>query len=80
MESTLRILLIEDNPADARLIRELFAEIGHGFTFEYADRLSTGIEKLHGQYVDAILLDLLLPDSMGLDTFKQVRAQLPQAP
>lgn len=77
----IKVLLIEDNPGDARLIREMFAEVrGTGFHLERADRLSTGLERLAGGGVDVVLLDLSLPDSHGLDTFVRVHAQAPQVP
>jgi PAS domain S-box-containing protein len=80
MENTLRILLIEDNPADVRLIRELFIEMSNVFEFESADKLSTGIEKLNSRNIDAVLLDLLLSDSFGLDSFISVHTQAPRVP
>ena len=77
----INVLLIEDNPGDARLIREILAEAGDTqFDLERADRLSTGLEHLAAGSVDVILLDLLLPESQGLDTFHQVYAQAPEVP
>jgi GAF domain-containing protein/DNA-binding response OmpR family regulator len=77
----IKILLIEDNPTDVRLLRRMLTE-AKGFTFdlELADRLSTGLERLASDDVDLILLDLLLPDSHGLDTFAQTLARAPQIP
>ncbi len=76
-----KILLIEDNPADARLLREMLVEIKDApFELEWVDRLSAGLERLTKGDVDAILLDLSLPDSQGLDTFLQVQAQAPHVP
>jgi PAS domain S-box-containing protein len=80
MGNNLNILLIEDNPADVRLIRELFVEMPNEFALDWADKLSTGIEKLNSMHVDAILLDLLLPDSFGLDTFSRVHTRSPDTP
>ncbi len=75
------ILLIEDNPADARLIREtLTGTGGAGVDLWWAERLSTGLEQLAGADVDVVLLDLSLPDSQGLDTFLKLRAQAPNVP
>jgi len=63
------ILIIEDNPADARLIREVLAETnGQYFDLKYADRLSDGLKKISKNTVDIVLLDLNLPDSAGLGT------------
>ena len=70
----LRVLLIEDNPGDARLIRELLAEADAGFELEWVQRLAVGLERLaDGEPVDAVLLDLSLPDSQGFATFERVR-------
>lgn len=64
-----KILLIEDNPADARLIKESLAETnGEAFDFKYADRLSDGLKKISEEDFDVVLLDLGLPDSTGLET------------
>jgi diguanylate cyclase (GGDEF)-like protein len=67
------VLLIEDNPGDARLIQEMLAE-GEGgqFELECVDRLSIGMERLTRSGIDIVLLDLGLPDSQGFDTLKKV--------
>jgi PAS domain S-box-containing protein len=68
-DKTIKILLIEDNPGDVRLIREMLAEVPDAsWELESAGRLSTGLEYLAKQQPDIILLDLGLPDSQGLDT------------
>jgi len=73
------ILLVEDNPGDARLIKEFLGEVtGATFQLEWAESLSDGLERLEG--IDAILLDLSLPDSVGLDTFKIMRSKAPAIP
>ncbi|MBU0987232.1 MAG: PAS domain S-box protein, partial [Proteobacteria bacterium] len=72
----INILLIEDNPGDARLIRELLTEAGTAmFTLEWVDQLSTGLKRLANGGVDLILLDLGLPDSQGFDTFTRTYDQ-----
>jgi len=76
-----RVLLIEDNPGDARLIRELLsAEEGASFFLEHADRLSTGLARLAQGNIDVILLDLSLPDSHGLEGLNKICAQVPKVP
>jgi signal transduction histidine kinase len=75
-DKPIKILLIEDNPGDARLIREMLAKVRGGtFGLEYANRLSTGLERLAEGGIDVILLDLSLPDSQGFDTFVRAQAQ-----
>src|SRR6266852_666310 len=75
------VLLIEDNPGDARLIREMLAE-GEDVLFELAcvGRLSQGLEYLATRSTSLVLLDLSLPDSYGFDTFLNVYAHSPKVP
>jgi diguanylate cyclase (GGDEF)-like protein/PAS domain S-box-containing protein len=71
----LDILLIEDNPGDARLIRELLlSSAGTTYRLDTATRLSEATARLSQQSFAAILLDLTLPDSSGLDTVLRVSA------
>lgn len=81
MEEIIKILVIEDNPGDARLIKIYLKEsFGDKFTFSAADYLSKGLELLSKESFDVIILDLALPDSSGLDTFKKVYENSPQIP
>jgi signal transduction histidine kinase len=73
-----QILLIEDNPGDARLIKEFLGETGKVFELDWVDSLSKGLEHLDGK--DAVLLDLALPDSTGLDTFEKLHLEAPDLP
>ncbi len=75
-EGPINILLIEDNGADARLIRELLKGTNDGrFELSTEGSLSSGIERLASGTFDAVLLDLSLPDSQGFETFLKVRDQ-----
>ena len=75
------VLLIEDNPGDARLIREMLAEDPSApFRLHTADRLSQGLAFLASGSARLVLLDLSLPDSHGLETFAKVYAHSPQIP
>jgi len=77
----IRILLIEDNPGDARLIRELLAEGGGAsFDLEHVDCLSKGLTRLAQGGVDIVLLDLTLPDSHDLDGLGKILAQTLEVP
>ena len=74
-----RVLLVEDNPAQARLIQELVAEASPGtFFIEHVEKLGDALHRL--QDSGAVLLDLSLPDSQGLATVERVRQQAPHIP
>ena len=80
-DKPISILLIEDNPGDRRLIREMLAEAGNvTFDVQYADRLQAATEYLDQNGVEVILLDLGLPDSQGLETLRKVYAQVSEMP
>jgi PAS domain S-box-containing protein len=77
----IHLLLIEDNPGDAGLIREMLAESkGMSFELEWTETLSEGIERLASGGIDVVLLDLALTDSTGLETLRRLRAASPWAP
>src|SRR5208283_537469 len=80
MNKTIRILLIEDNPGDARLLKEMLREADVRFELECVDRLSSGIEKVKSVGFDIILLDLGLPDSRGLVALTRLNEIRPEAP
>ena len=75
------ILLIEDNPADGEMIRELLSQQkGSPFVIVGADRLSAAKPLFAKGGIDIILLDLGLPDSQGLDTLRRVRKHAGEVP
>src|SRR5919202_5627115 len=70
----LSVLLVEDNPGDARLIREMAAEASQATArLAHVDRLAAALDRLSQPGIDVALLDLGLPDSQGLATFTQLR-------
>src|SRR5258708_39375814 len=76
-----KVLLIEDNPGDARLIQEMLAEEPEApFQIHCAERLAQGLEHLAAGETGLVLLDLSLPDSFGLETFAKVYAHSPTVP
>jgi diguanylate cyclase (GGDEF)-like protein len=80
-ERRINVLLIEDSPGDARLIREaLTGAPGAVFDLEWTDRLSKGLWRLAQGGIDAVLLDLSLPDGQGLETFTRVHRQASSVP
>jgi PAS domain S-box-containing protein len=69
----IRLLLIEDCPADARLIEIMLQQSqALDIQFNWADNLTAGIERLRAAAFDVVLLDLGLPESTGLDTLRIV--------
>ncbi|MCK6396428.1 EAL domain-containing protein [Zoogloea sp.] len=75
------VLLVEDNPGDARLIQEMLADgDGDSFRLWRADRLSAGLDMLSSGDIGVVLLDLSLPDSLGIETFCTMFAHAPQVP
>ncbi len=69
---SIRVLLIEDNPGDARLIQEMLKTVANvNMRFEHASTLHEGLQYVGDpeKPLDAVLLDLGLPDSQGFETF-----------
>lgn len=77
----IKILLIEDNPGDARLIQEYLSDLKNiEYSFFGADRLQKGIDILENEFIDVVLLDLKLPDSEGLTGVQQIFEVAPNMP
>ncbi len=82
----IKILLIEDNPGDARLAQEMLQgarTIGWDlptFEIEWVKRLAAGMARLDAGGFDAVLTDLDLPDSRAGETFAALRARYPHLP
>jgi signal transduction histidine kinase len=77
------LLLIEDNPADARLFQLQLAEAaayGLPASLRRADSLAEGIERLRAGGIDVVMLDLGLPESQGLDTVQRLCTGVPRLP
>jgi len=76
-----KVLLVEDNLGDARLLYEGMEEaLPDQFRMTHVRRLSEALEYLWEETCDVVLLDLGLPDSHGLDTLVMTRAQAPGVP
>jgi len=76
----IRVLIVEDNPGDAALIRRSLRSVkSREFQVSHVSRLSAALESIH-QYLDVVLLDLNLPDSHDLETLHQLRAREPHLP
>jgi diguanylate cyclase (GGDEF)-like protein/PAS domain S-box-containing protein len=80
-EKTVRILLVEDNLGDARLLREMLREpASRKYEFVHHESMEKAVAYLAGDQVDIVLLDLGLPDSQGLDAVWRARAAAPRIP
>ncbi len=79
--SSIRTLLIEDNPLDAEFIQAVLSQAPEApFELEWADGLAKGLKELNAGVVDLVLLDLHLPESRGVDTFNTTHACAPAIP
>jgi PAS domain S-box-containing protein len=77
----MKILVIEDEHGSAYQAKQLLAGSDHPIlNLEVVGALSTGLERLQNGGVDAVLLDLNLPDSSGAETFQRVRNCAPDIP
>jgi two-component system cell cycle response regulator len=76
MIGTIRVLLVEDNPADARWVREMLREDPRQeFSVLHATTVAAAVDKLSGAVdIDAVLLDLTLPDETGMNTLRRILA------
>ncbi len=74
------ILLVEDNPGDVRLLREMLLQEGAKYNLANKTHLDEAIAALHACSYDVVLLDLSLPDSHGIDTFIRLNEICPDIP
>jgi diguanylate cyclase (GGDEF)-like protein/PAS domain S-box-containing protein len=75
------VLLIEDNPGDARLLREMLQEEGlYSSELLHADSMGRAEKILAEHAVDIVLLDLGLPDAQGLEAVRRAHAVAPRVP
>jgi two-component system cell cycle sensor histidine kinase/response regulator CckA len=80
-KKVVRVLLIEDNYADAQLISEILEnEKKVKFELIHVNKFFNSLNDLDESNIDIILLDLSLPDIQGLDTLKQANIALPETP
>ncbi|WP_013322233.1 hybrid sensor histidine kinase/response regulator [Gloeothece verrucosa] len=81
LTSTVNVLLIEDNLAEARLLQEILKG-SHlkQFNLCHVKRLREGLEKIRSEPFDIILLDLTLPDSQGLESLNPLVQIAPHVP
>lgn len=79
-QPTTQVLLIEDNPGDADLVRLRLVETKTPVEVSCVSRLSDGLASLTRQLPSVVLLDLNLPDCHGAETFRKVLEKAPHTP
>lgn len=80
-ETLIQTLLVEDNPGDIHLLRQMLADAPFDrAVLTCAEHLQTALTLCQQQTFDVVLLDLSLPDSHGYATFERMRQQTPQTP
>jgi len=79
-QTTTKVLLIEDNPGDADLVRLRLVEGQSPVKVNCVSRLSDGLASLTSDTPSVVLLDLNLPDSRGAETFRRVMEHSPNVP
>lgn len=79
-DQSTHVLLIEDNPGDADLVRLRLVEGKTPVDVSCVDRLSDGLDSLIKKQPSVVLLDLNLPDSQGAETFRKVLEKAPGVP
>ncbi len=80
-KAPIRVLLVEDSPSDAQLLKEYLGLAGsERFDVIHVERLEQALSRLKAEAFDVVLLDLSLPDSRGHNTFLRAQAEAPHIP
>ncbi|GAB2895835.1 hypothetical protein GCM10027046_26450 [Uliginosibacterium flavum] len=80
MNDATTVLLIEDDPADAKLIQDALVDTADGcFHVELVTCLAEALKRLNEERVEVILLDVTLPDAQGIDAFDRVSHAAPDS-
>jgi len=80
-ENTRKVLLVEDNPEDSRLVREMLEQVpDQTFDVHCAESMVAGLDALAHEEFDVALIDLTLPDSQGLATFETIQRHADRLP
>jgi len=75
------VLLVEDNPGDARLVKEMLKEVGaNQFVVKHVEGIGQGLTSLAEENFHVILLDLSLPDGYGLSTLQRIKSAVSHIP
>ena len=79
-QQSAHVLLIEDNPGDADLVRLRLVETDPPVQVDCVHRLSDALKSLAAETPSLVLLDLNLPDSRGAETFRRILEKAPNVP
>jgi DNA-binding NarL/FixJ family response regulator len=80
-KKVVRVLLLEDNPSDVEIVRDALDRAQEEqYVLSHAWRLKEAVEKLRTDAFDVVIADLLVPDSMGLETLTELRRESPRMP
>jgi PAS domain S-box-containing protein len=85
-ELSIHVLLVEDNPGDARLVRAMLQDASDNvmststFNLVHTGQLQETLDLLRETAFDVILLDLGLPDSQGIETLYRIKDAVPNVP
>jgi len=71
---SLRVLVIQDSPADAGPLRDALAEAGVRLNLEFTQSLADAEQRVRELRYDCVLLDLIRPDASGVDTVQRIRS------
>jgi signal transduction histidine kinase/DNA-binding NarL/FixJ family response regulator len=74
LEPMLKLLIVEDNPGDILILKERLSASGARFSITNVSLLKEAITELKSGCFDVVLLDLGLPDSLGIETLKSILA------
>ncbi|CAN5760873.1 SpoIIE family protein phosphatase [soil metagenome] len=81
LPSVIHVLLVEDNPADAQLLREVLKEVtSTKLKLTHVVSRTDALERHRAERFDVVLLDLGLPESVGLETFIYFHKHAPRVP
>jgi two-component system sensor histidine kinase/response regulator len=80
-DGRLRVLVVDDSPADVRLLAAMLGDAREAeVELAAVGRLELGIERMRAGGIDVVLLDLALPDGTGLESFERAHAAAPDVP
>ena len=81
IKKKLKVLIIEDNKVDRKMLQAMLSKSQYGtFQAETCESLNETLKILYKKKFDAVLLDLNLPDSRGIETLRKLNSEFPKLP